>query len=628
MSKDTPKNDKPSVGWIGLGAMGSGMATSLASQAFSVKAYDVYPPSLGNVAAAGVTAASSPLEATQGVDILCLMVVNAAQVEDTLFGKEGVAEALEDGSVVVIFSTVPPSFYDALRDEFAIRGMNVGLVDSPVSGGSVRASQGQLAIMASGLPAHIAHAQPVLSALTQNPQGALSIVGNEVGVASNFKMINQVFCAVQIAATGESLAFAKALGLNVRMAWDVITHSSGESFMFTARGPWSFRPDGTIKSGMGIINKDIGIVMSEARKAHLPVPLSSAAETLYTAAFAAGLDKVDDARVSLLWERFGVGSIPEQGTEEEEKDKARLLEVEKKTGNIGKILLIGSGDFYTAKLEKAGGSVILFDPIAEGFATKSGDEYSSHLKDLKERIKGIGGVVVTGEQSAEELLLGSRGYYGIASIIEQSVPVIVNQTIPSSLANTLSAALSSRGLHLINAPITHPISPIIFASASSPSQLSSAYPILSALSDKVHYIPGDVTAASKVKAVNSLLEAIHLSVFCEGFALAAKKGMDLDTVYQVVANGAARSFIMVDRWSRLQDPEPEVWNTLRSLHHDFAVVIQEAKSVQCPLFLGQAAGLQLERAVGAGWRDQDDVYLRRLWEGEGVFLAKKSQKSG
>ncbi|WVQ76198.1 hypothetical protein IAR50_005861 [Cryptococcus sp. DSM 104548] len=626
MSKDTPLNNKPSVGWIGLGAMGSGMATSLASQAFSVKAYDLYPPSLGSVASAGVTAASSPLEAAQDVDILCLMVVNATQVEDTLFGKEGVSEALKDGSVVVVFSTVPPSFYEALRDEFAIRGLNVGVIDSPVSGGSVRASQGQLAIMASALPAHIELARPVLSALTQKPQGALSIVGNEVGVASNFKMINQVFCAVQIAATGESLAFAKALGLNVRMVWDVIANSSGESFMFTARGPWSFRPDGKIKSGMGIINKDIGIVMSEARKVHLPVPLSSAAETLYTAAFAAGLDKVDDARVSLLWEKFGVGSIPEEGTEEEEKAKAELLKADK-TGKVGKILLIGSGEFYTAKLEKAGGSVILFDPIAEGFATKSGGEYSSHLNDLKERIRGIDGVVITGEQSAEELLLGSRGYLGIASIIEQSVPVIVNQTISSSLAHALSEALSSHGLNLINAPIINPTSPLIFASASSPTQLSFAYPILSALSDKIHLIPGDVGAASKFKAVNSLLEAVHLSVFCEGFALAAKKRMDLDTVYQVVANGAARSFIMVDRWSRLRDPNPEVWNTIRNIHHDFSVVIEEAKSVQCPLFLGQAAGLQLERAVGAGWRDNDDVILRRLWEGDGVFLAKKLSKS-
>lgn len=105
------------------------------------------------------------------------------------------------------------------------------LVDSPVSGGSTRAAQGQLAIMSSGTPSSIATARTVLDSLTLPPQGGLTLVGDRVGIASDFKMINQVFCAVSIAAQGEALGLAKALGLNVRTVYEIVKQTTGDSFM-------------------------------------------------------------------------------------------------------------------------------------------------------------------------------------------------------------------------------------------------------------------------------------------------------------------------------------------------------------------------------------------------------------
>lgn len=82
---------KVNVGWIGLGAMGSGMAASLVEQGFPVRAFDVWKPSLEAVVKVGATACATPAEAAKDVQVLGLMVVNAVQVEDVLFGTGEVA---------------------------------------------------------------------------------------------------------------------------------------------------------------------------------------------------------------------------------------------------------------------------------------------------------------------------------------------------------------------------------------------------------------------------------------------------------------------------------------------------------------------------------------------------------
>ena len=125
---------------------------------------------------------------------------------------------LETGASIICFSTVPPSFLVTIRERLDALGKDIGvsakhcmnlfadssakLCDAPVSGGSTRAALGTLNVMVSGTSPAIITAQPVLDALTRQPEGQLTIVGETVGVASNFKLINQVFCAIQICVTG------------------------------------------------------------------------------------------------------------------------------------------------------------------------------------------------------------------------------------------------------------------------------------------------------------------------------------------------------------------------------------------------------------------------------------------
>jgi 3-hydroxyisobutyrate dehydrogenase-like beta-hydroxyacid dehydrogenase len=135
---------------------------------------------------------------------------------------------LEKGSSIICFSTVPPSFLATVADRLAALG--IGLCDSPVSGGSTRAAAGSLAVMTSGTSESIQAASPVLEALTRQP-GGHSIVGDTCGDASSFKLINQVFCAVQIAMASESMAFGAKLGLNPRLLQNTCSQLAGSSFM-------------------------------------------------------------------------------------------------------------------------------------------------------------------------------------------------------------------------------------------------------------------------------------------------------------------------------------------------------------------------------------------------------------
>ncbi|KAL0243816.1 hypothetical protein I308_105078 [Cryptococcus tetragattii IND107] len=600
---------KPVVGWIGLGAMGSGMAASLVSQGYKVKAYDVYPPSLKRVAEQGAISSSSPRDAAKGVQVLCLMVVNAQQVEETLFGKDvGVAEILENGASIIVFSTVPPSFLVKVAERLDKLGKNIGLVDSPVSGGSTRAAQGQLAIMSSGTPSSIATARSVLDSLTLPPQGGLTLVGERVGIASDFKMINQVFCAVSIAAQGEALGLAKALGLNVRTVYEIIKQTTGDSFMFGHRAPWSIRPDPTPKSAMTIINKDIAIVMGEARRDHFPAPLSAAAEQLYTAALAVGLEKEEDGLVSKFWEKLGGEPIAEQGTEEEEIEKARELVV-KPGKKVRKVLL----------------------------ATRNAD---SRISSLKEVLKKAGMEVVEQGKDADAVIVSDRSAAAVEEVLanilsaglSEGTPVILTSNVlPSSRLLQLAAEI--KPLQLIDAPTAGGYkeakggSLTVFASGETDA-LSASHSVLSALSTQggnatnLHFIGGGAGSATKVKAVNSLLEAIHLAVTGEGFAFAKHKKMDIERVFKVLSGGAARSFIMSDRFPRIisgaSQDEPE--NTVSALWNDLSITLAEAKQHKCPFFLTQAAMQQLERLYGCGYADADDSSIIKLWEETGVKI--------
>lgn len=152
-------------------------------------------------------------------------------------------------------STGPPEHSPNVRALLDERGRtDVELVDAPVSGGTIRAANGTLTILASGPESSLSAARPILDAMAGKN---LYIIPGGLGAGTNVKMVHQVLAGIHITMTSEAMGFAAALGLNTKDAFAALKESEGSSWMFENRVPHMLVQDPTIYSALNIIVKDI-----------------------------------------------------------------------------------------------------------------------------------------------------------------------------------------------------------------------------------------------------------------------------------------------------------------------------------------------------------------------------------
>jgi putative dehydrogenase len=286
------------IGFIGLGAMGFGMAANLCRAGFAVTGFDLRGEALERLVERGGAWAATPAEAAQGAQLLFLMVVNDAQVEAALFGEDGAAAALPRGATVVLSSTVPAGFVRDLAARLSKRGLH--LLDAPVSGGAVAAENGELTIMASGAPEAFAAADPALEACART----VYRLGDAPGIGSSVKAVNQLLAGIHVVAAAEGMAFGTALGADPKVLYEVIRNAAGGSWMFGNRVPHMLDDDYTPRSACDIWVKDLGMVLGIAKDLRIPLPLAAAAYQVVMMAAARGLGPIDDAGFVKVYESF------------------------------------------------------------------------------------------------------------------------------------------------------------------------------------------------------------------------------------------------------------------------------------------------------------------------------------
>ncbi len=284
------------VGIIGLGSMGMGMANCLVKAGFAVAGSDVRREAVETFAKAGGIAATSPADTARGAAVLFVMVVNAAQVEQVLFGADGAVSVLPAGAVVVLSSTVPASF--AVATAARLESSGHLMLDAPVSGGAAGATSGTLTVMASGRAAAFDKADAALAAVA----GKVYRLGEQAGVGSTVKTVNQLLAGVHIAAAAEAMALGTRAGADPRALYEVISNSAGASWMFTNRVPHMLDGDYAPRSAVEIFVKDLGVVLDSGRELRFPLPLAAAAHQLFLMAAAAGHGRADDAAVVKVYE--------------------------------------------------------------------------------------------------------------------------------------------------------------------------------------------------------------------------------------------------------------------------------------------------------------------------------------
>jgi 3-hydroxyisobutyrate dehydrogenase len=279
------------VGLIGLGAMGAGIAHTLRSHGYEVHVCDVRPGVADAFVVQGGVAHANPAEVAAACAVVVSVVVNAAQTEAVLFGEHGAAAAMQPGSTFVMCSTVDPNWSVALEKRLNDAGIHY--IDAPISGGAAKAASGQMTVMSAAKPEAYAAAGAVLDAMA----GKVYRLGDSAGAGSKVKIINQLLAGVHIAAAAEAMALGLREGVDAAALYEVITHSAGNSWMFENRMAHVLAADYTPLSAVDIFVKDLGLVLDTARATKFPLPLASTAHQMFMQASTAGFAKEDDSAV-------------------------------------------------------------------------------------------------------------------------------------------------------------------------------------------------------------------------------------------------------------------------------------------------------------------------------------------
>jgi L-threonate 2-dehydrogenase len=297
------------LGVVGLGSMGFGAALSAHKRGVQTIGLDMRAEARDRFVAQGGKAMSSLAELGAACDAVLVLVVNAAQTEEVLFGAGGLAATMRPGSVVIASATVDPTLPPVWQQRLLERG--VLLIDGPVSGGAAKAANGEMTVMASGSAAAFEAAGAMLDAIA----GKVYRLGDKVGIGSTVKMVNQHLAGVHIAAACEAMALGMRAGADPASLYEVICNSAGMSWMFQNRVPHILDGDYTPLSAVNIFIKDLGIVLDAARKLTFPLPLASAAHQLYLATSAAGHGAEDDSAVIKFYAGLAGIELPKKKAE-------------------------------------------------------------------------------------------------------------------------------------------------------------------------------------------------------------------------------------------------------------------------------------------------------------------------
>ena len=291
------------IGIVGLGSMGYGMAASLLRAGHEVVGSDVNDAQVQRLRSEGGSA-ENLAAAAPGLDAVVIVVLNAQQTEQVLFGDDGIVPRLPEGAVVITCVTVAPDFARSAAERCSAR--NLHFLDAPISGGSVKAANGKLSIMASGTPDAFARARPALDAMAET----VFELGDAAGSGSAMKAVNQMLAGIHIAAMAEALTFGITQGISAEAFMTVIPRCAGTSWMLENRAPHVVAGDYTPHSAVDIWPKDLGIVLDVAATAGFTAPIATAALQQFVATSKMGLGREDDAAIAKLYARDAGITLP------------------------------------------------------------------------------------------------------------------------------------------------------------------------------------------------------------------------------------------------------------------------------------------------------------------------------
>lgn len=258
------------IGFIGLGTMGTPMARHLLNRGYVLNVWARRSEATAPFVSAGAAARESPADVATHSDIIITMVTDTAAVEDVTLGPSGIARGARSGALVIDHSTIAPGAARRIAGE--LRASGIEMLDAPVSGGSIAAEAGTLAIMVGGSSVTLERARPVLSCYAKS---IVHIGPNGAGQVA--KACNQICTIVNQLGAAEAMLLAERAGVDPRAVKEALMGGFAASRMLDLQAPKMIARDFTGKVESRLHHKDIRIVLDLARSLGIELPASAAA---------------------------------------------------------------------------------------------------------------------------------------------------------------------------------------------------------------------------------------------------------------------------------------------------------------------------------------------------------------
>jgi 3-hydroxyisobutyrate dehydrogenase-like beta-hydroxyacid dehydrogenase len=276
------------LGFVGLGVMGSEMVLRLLEKGHTLTGYNRTRSKAARLLDKGMKWAGSPREVAAASDFTFSMVTNSPALEMIVEGPDGILAGLAPGKVLIDMSTVSPEFSRSVAAK--VRAKDADMVDAPVSGSVITLQEGKLSVMVGGRKDTFDRVKPLL--LDIGPK--VTYVGDN-GLALVMKIAANLSLAVQMLAFSEGILLAEKSGISREVAVEVLTNSAIASPMVKYRGPFVLKLPAEAWFNVNMMQKDMLLALDLGRALDVPMPTTAITNEFLTAARGMGLVQEDFA---------------------------------------------------------------------------------------------------------------------------------------------------------------------------------------------------------------------------------------------------------------------------------------------------------------------------------------------
>jgi 3-hydroxyisobutyrate dehydrogenase-like beta-hydroxyacid dehydrogenase len=295
------------ISYLGLGTMGSGMASNLLKAGYNLTVWNRSAEKCGPLGKKGARIADTPSDAVRDAELVMYSLSNDQAVEEVVFGPKGILSGIREGQVAIDMSTVLPA--TSLREQQAFAKRGVDFLDVPVFGSKQESADAKLWIMAAGNKAIFEKVKPVLEHLGQT----IHYFGKN-GNAVAMKLVGNLIVALELEALSEGLVLAQKAGLDLSTVMEVVKVADFRSPLLVSNGQNILKRDFSPSFALKLMLKDAGLIEKFADSLKSPIPALRIVEKNLESAVALGFGEENASAIIRALEKEAGVEVKARGT--------------------------------------------------------------------------------------------------------------------------------------------------------------------------------------------------------------------------------------------------------------------------------------------------------------------------